>query len=547
GGGGVRPRPAAAASSPSGVVDPVQLELYNHRFSAIAEQMGERLRQCSRSVNIRERLDFSCALFDGAGRLVANAPHIPVHLGSMGESVTSLLAAVAAGSVPPLAPGDAYAGNDPFAGGTHLPDITVITPVFSQDDAGTPLFFVACRGHHADVGGITPGSMPPFSRRIEEEGLLLAHVPLLRQGRFDAELWRERLEAGPHPVRNPDQLLADLQAQLAANRLGVSELQRLLEREGPGDVVSYMGHVQENAAAAVREAIGGLGDGDHAVELDNGSRIVVAVRIEPHARRARIDFTGTSLQQDGNFNAPLAITKAAVLYVFRCLVGRSIPLNAGCFEPIDLVVPEGCLLNPRPPAAVVAGNVETSQAVTNALFGALGVMAAAQGTMNNLSFGDAHCQYYETICGGTGAGVQPGGSGFAGASAVQSHMTNSRLTDPEILEDRFPVRLERFAIRTGSGGAGRWPGGEGVVRRLRFLAPMTAAILSGSRRVPPFGLAGGADGAVGRNRLERADGRSEDLPGCAQVAVEPGDLLEIATPGGGGYGAPLAGPKGDPP
>lgn len=537
---------AALASSGAEAVDPVRLELYNHRFSAIAEQMGERLRQCSRSVNIRERLDFSCALFDGAGRLVANAPHIPVHLGSMGESVASLLAAVAAGRRPPLVPGEAYAANNPFDGGTHLPDITVITPVFAAPDDGAPLFFVACRGHHADVGGLTPGSMPPFSRRIEEEGLLLDQVPLLRQGRFEAALWRQRLEAGPHPVRNPEMLLADLQAQLAANRLGESELLRLLEREGSGEVTAYMGHVLANAAEAVGDAIAGLGDGDHTVALDDGSRIVVAVRIDRAGRRARIDFSGTSPQQEGNFNAPLAITKAAVLYVFRCLVGRPIPLNAGCFEPIELIVPEGCLLHPRPPAAVVAGNVETSQAVTNALFGALGVMAAAQGTMNNLSFGDARCQYYETICGGTGAGLGPDGRGFAGADAVQSHMTNSRLTDPEILEDRFPVRLERFAIRSGSGGAGRWSGGEGVVRRLRFLAPMTASILSGSRRVSPFGLAGGGAGAVGRNRLERADGRIEELGGCAQVSVQPGDLLEIATPGGGGFGTPGAGDAGVP-
>ncbi|MCP9838706.1 hydantoinase B/oxoprolinase family protein [Cyanobium sp. N.Huapi 1H5] len=525
-------------------VDPVRLELYNHRFAAIAEQMGERLRQCSRSVNIRERLDFSCALFDGAGRLVANAPHIPVHLGSMGDSVASLLAAVAAGTLPPLAPGDAYAANDPFDGGTHLPDITVITPVFAPEGGAAPLLFVACRGHHADVGGLTPGSMPPFSRRIEEEGLLLRHVPLLRQGQFDGAAWRQRLAAGPHPVRNPEQLLADLQAQVAANRLGESELQRLLSRDGTGEVSAYLGHVLANAAEAVRDAIASLRDGDHTVELDNGSRIVVAVRIDRAARRARIDFSGTSPQLEGNFNAPLAITKAAVLYVFRCLVGRPIPLNAGCFEPIELVVPEGCLLHPRPPAAVVAGNVETSQAVTNALFGALGVMAAAQGTMNNLSFGDAQRQYYETICGGTGAGVSSDGGGFAGASAVQSHMTNSRLTDPEILEDRFPVRLESFAIRRGSGGAGRWPGGDGVLRRLRFLAPMTVAILSGSRRVPPFGLAGGGDGAVGRNRLERADGRLEELAGCDQVGVQPGDLLEIATPGGGGFGAPDPGGAG---
>lgn len=531
---------AALATSSAGAVDPVRLELYNHRFSAIAEQMGERLRQCSRSVNIRERLDFSCALFDGAGQLVANAPHIPVHLGSMGDSVASLLAAVAAGTLQPLAPGDAYAANDPFDGGTHLPDITVITPVFAPEGGAAPLLFVACRGHHADVGGLTPGSMPPFSRRIEEEGLLLRHVPLLRQGQFDAAAWRQRLAAGPHPVRNPDQLLADLQAQVAANRLGVGELQRLLERDGTGEVSAYLGHVLANAEAAVAEAIAGLTDGDHTVELDDGSRIVVAVRIDRAARRARIDFSGTSPQQEGNFNAPLAITKAAVLYVFRCLVGRPIPLNAGCFAPIELIVPRGCLLHPLPPAAVVAGNVETSQAVTNALFGALGVMAAAQGTMNNLSFGDALRQYYETICGGTGAGLRPDGHGFAGADAIQSHMTNSRLTDPEILEDRFPVRLERFAIRRGSGGTGRWPGGEGVVRRLRFLAPMTASILSGSRRVPPFGLAGGGDGAVGRNRLERADGRLEALGGCAQVSVQPGDLLEIATPGGGGFGAPGA-------
>ncbi len=544
-----RQAPAAGAALASGgadAVDPVRLELYNHRFSAIAEQMGERLRQCSRSVNIRERLDFSCALFDGAGRLVANAPHIPVHLGSMGESVASLLAAVAAGRRPPLAPGEAYAANNPFDGGTHLPDITVITPVFAPEGGATPLFFVACRGHHADVGGLTPGSMPPFSRRIEEEGLLLDQVPLLRQGRFEAALWRHRLEAGPHPVRNPAMLLADLQAQVAANRLGESELLRLLEREGTGEVTAFMGHVLANAAEAVGDAIAGLSDGDHSVALDDGSRIVVAVRIDRAARRARIDFSGTSPQQEGNFNAPLAITKAAVLYVFRCLVGRPIPLNAGCFAPIELIVPEGCLLHPRPPAAVVAGNVETSQAVTNALFGALGVMAAAQGTMNNLSFGNEDCQYYETICGGTGAGLGPDGRGFAGADAVQSHMTNSRLTDPEILEDRFPVRLERFAIRRGSGGAGHWRGGEGVVRRIRFLAPMTASILSGSRRVPPFGLAGGGAGAVGRNRLERADGRLEELGGCAQVSVQPGDLLEIATPGGGGFGAPDAGDDGAP-
>jgi 5-oxoprolinase (ATP-hydrolysing) len=520
----------------------VRLELYNHRFSAIAEQMGVRLQQSARSVNIRERLDFSCALFDGAGRLVANAPHIPVHLGSMGESVAALRRAVERGVLPPPAPGDAIAVNDPFHGGTHLPDITVISPVFSPGGAAgePPLFFVACRGHHADVGGITPGSMPPFSRTLAEEGLLLTHVPLLLGGVWQEQDWRRRLAAGPHPVRNPDQLLADLQAQIAANRLGAEELVRLIERHGPREVGEAMAEVQAHAAEVVRRAIDGLRDGDHAVELDDGAVIRVAVRIDRTRRRARVDFGGTSPQQDGNRNAPLAITRAVVLYVFRTLVGEPIPLNDGCFDPIDLEVPHGCLLHPRPPAAVVAGNVETSQAVANALFGALGVMAAAQGTMNNLSFGDTNRQYYETICGGTGAGVGPDSKGFAGASAVQSHMTNSRLTDPEILEERFPVRLERFAVRRGSGGAGRWAGGDGVVRELHFLAPMTVALLSGSRRVPPFGLAGGEPGRCGRNAIARADGGWRELPGCAELVVAPGERLRIETPGGGGYGPPPA-------
>jgi 5-oxoprolinase (ATP-hydrolysing) len=532
----------APAPEPAAGPDPVRLELYNHRFSAIAEQMGVRLQQSARSVNIRERLDFSCALFDGAGRLVANAPHIPVHLGSMGESVAALRRAVDRGVLPPPAPGDAIAVNDPFHGGTHLPDITVISPVFSPGGAAgePPLFFVACRGHHADVGGITPGSMPPFSRTLAEEGLLLTHVPLLLGGVWQEQDWRRRLAAGPHPVRNPDQLLADLQAQIAANRLGAEELVRLIERHGPREVGEAMAEVQAHAAEVVRRAIDGLRDGDHAVELDDGAVIRVAVRIDRTRRRARVDFGGTSPQQDGNRNAPLAITRAVVLYVFRTLVGEPIPLNDGCFDPIDLEVPHGCLLHPRPPAAVVAGNVETSQAVANALFGALGVMAAAQGTMNNLSFGDTNRQYYETICGGTGAGVGPDGKGFAGASAVQSHMTNSRLTDPEILEERFPVRLERFAVRRGSGGAGRWAGGDGVVRELHFLAPMTVALLSGSRRVPPFGLAGGEPGRCGRNAIARADGGWRELPGCAELVVAPGERLRIETPGGGGYGPPPA-------
>jgi 5-oxoprolinase (ATP-hydrolysing) len=528
----------AKATTADAPPDPVRLELYNHRFSAIAEQMGVRLQQSSRSVNIRERLDFSCALFDQRGRLVANAPHIPVHLGSMGESVSALLAAIERRERPPLAPGDVIAANDPFHGGTHLPDVTVITPVFlgASGGASPPVAFVACRGHHADVGGLTPGSMPAFSRRIEEEGLLLDNVPLLKGGLWDEAAWLARCAAGPHPVRNPQRLLADLRAQVAANQLGCQELQRLMEEEGSQEVLAYMGHGQRQAAAAVRAVIDRLHNGHHTVELDGGARIVVAVTVDHRARRVRMDFSGTSPQQPTNLNAPLAITKAAVMYVFRTLVEEPLPLNAGCFDPIDLVVPRGSLLWPDPPAAVVAGNVETSQAVANALYGALGVMAAAQGTMNNLSFGDGERQYYETICGGAGAGLDRDGTGFDGASAVQTHMTNSRLTDVEILEERFPVRLERFQIRLGSGGAGRWRGGDGVERWLRFLAPMTVCLLSGSRRVPPFGLAGGQPGQPGENGIQRAGGGWSRLPGCAQVELEAGDVLRIATPGGGGFG-----------
>ncbi len=528
-------------------VDPVRLELFNHRFSAIAEQMGVQLQQSSRSVNIRERLDFSCALFDDQGRLVANAPHIPVHLGSMGESVAALLADVARGERPSLQPGDVILSNDPYAGGTHLPDITAITPVFAAIGSPAPLGFVASRGHHADVGGITPGSMPAFSRTIADEGLLLRNEPFLHRGELDEAIWRERLAAGPHPVRNPNQLLADLQAQVAANRQGAAALQELMAAEGVEVVQAYMAHVQANASAAVHRVVERLRDGAHALELDNGAWIRVAVQVDRAQRRVRVDFSGTSPQLDTNLNAPLAVTKAVVLYVFRCLVGEAIPLNAGCFEPIELVVPRGCLLNPNPPAAVVAGNVETSQAAANALFAALGVQAAAQGTMNNLSFGDAaegaaSRQYYETICGGTGAGVLADGTGFAGASAVQSHMTNSRLTDPEILEERFPVRLERFGRRRGSGGAGRWCGGDGVVRQWRALEPLTVCLLSSARRVPPFGLAGGAPGACGHNHLLHADGSEEMLPGCCELQLQPGEGLRIETPGGGGYGPPAPAP-----
>ena len=519
--------------------DPVLLELYNHRFAAIAEQMGERLQQSARSVNIRERLDFSCAIFDGAGQLVANAPHIPVHLGSMGESVVALLAAVGSGERPPLAPGDVVLTNNPYKGGTHLPDITAITPVFAEGRQGRELvFFVACRGHHGDVGGITPGSMPALSRTIADEGLLLDNVLFLHQGQLDLAAWQQRLAAGVWPVRNPEQLLADLQAQVAANRYGVEAMQQLMAREGLSQVQAYMGHGQAHAAECVRRVIGRLRNGRHQVELDDGAVIAVAIAIDRDSRRARLDFTGTSAQQPTNQNAPLAVTKAVVLYVFRCLVGEKIPLNAGCFEPLELIVPEGCLLNPLAPAAVVAGNVEVSQATANVLFGALGVQAAAQGTMNNLSFGNATCQYYETICGGTGAGLDRAGHGFAGASAVQSHMTNSRLTDPEILEARYPVRVETFALRRGSGGAGRWRGGDGVVRQLRFLEPMQAVLLTGSRRVPPFGLAGGEAGSCGRNLLLKPHQSDQPLPGVAQVDIQAGEALRLETPGGGGYGSP---------
>jgi len=547
------PAPAAPAHQHAGTApdpatpDPTTLQLYNHRFMAVAEQMGARLQQSARSVNIRERLDFSCAVFDADGALVANAPHIPVHLGSMGDSIAALLAAIARGERAPLAPGDVVLSNDPYNGGTHLPDITAITPVFLADapvpGRDGPVLYVASRGHHADVGGISPGSMPAFSRTIAEEGLLLDNQPFVQAGRFAEADWRQRLEAGPWPVRNPDQLLADLQAQVAANQLGVAQLQQLVERHGLAEVRAYARHGQAHAAAAVRRVLAQLREGRFRQELDGGSCIAVAITLDRRAGRARLDFSGTSPQRPDNFNAPLAVTKAAVLYVFRCLVGEAIPLNAGCLEPLELVVPEGCLLHPRPPAAVVAGNVEVSQALTNALFGALGVQAAAQGTMNNLSFGNARLQYYETLCGGTGGGRGLDGVGFAGAAAVQSHMTNSRLTDPEVLERRFPVRLEQFAIRRGSGGAGHWPGGDGVVRQLRCLEPLSLSLISGSRTVAPFGLAGGEPGACGRNLLLRVDGRVETLPGCCALELQAGEALRIETPGGGGYGSVPAGGK----
>lgn len=509
--------------------DPVMLEVFNGLFRSVADQMGVALQNTAHSVNIKERLDFSCAIFDSGGLLVAAAQHIPVHLGSMSESVRALLAMGVE-----LRPGDAYVTNNPYRGGTHLPDVTVITPVFGDD--GQVLFFAASRGHHADIGGLTPGSMPPHSTMLEEEGVVIEAFPLVREGRFQERELVRVLTSARYPARNPAQNVADLQAQVAANERGAQELRRLVEHFGLPTVQAYMGHVRENAAESVRRALVRLADAGcegrpFTCELDDGARIQVAVHIDREARRARVDFTGTSPQHAGNFNAPTAVCKAAVLYVFRTLVDDDIPLNAGCLEPIEVVIPEGSLLAPQPPAAVVAGNVETSQLIVDALYGALGVLAGSQGTMNNFTFGTGDFQYYETICGGTGAGPD-----FDGTDAVHSHMTNTRLTDPEVLEWRYPVLLERFAIRRGSGGAGRHRGGDGLIRRIRFRAPATAAILSSRRRAMPHGLAGGAPGAVGVNRVERADGTVEDLGGTARVRMEEGEVFVIETPGGGGYG-----------
>ena len=507
-------------------VDPVMLEVFNNLFMSIAEQMGVALQNTSYSVNIKERLDFSCALFAVDGALIANAPHMPVHLGSMSESVRAILAHRS----DTMKPGDVYVLNAPYNGGTHLPDVTVVTPVF--DDAGEELlFFVGSRGHHADIGGLTPGSMPPDSTVVEDEGVLIDNHLLIDGGRFLEDEMRALLASGPHPARNIDQNIADLRAQVAACEKGVQELRRMVAHYGLDVVRAYMGHVQDNAEEQVRRVLDVLHDGAFTLPMDNGAEIRVAISIDKQARTATVDFTGTSDQRPDNFNAPRAVCRAAVLYVFRTLVDDAIPMNEGCLKPIEIVTPEGSMLNPRYPAAVVAGNVETSQCITDALYGALGVMAGAQGTMNNLTFGNARHQYYETLCGGAGAG-----DGFAGASAVHTHMTNSRLTDPEVLEWRFPVVLERFEIRRGSGGVGRWHGGDGVLRRIRFCEAMQASILSGHRRIPPHGLAGGGPGQCGVNRVLRADGTVEMLAGCDGAAMEPGDVLEIATPGGGAFG-----------
>ena len=542
-------------------VDPVLLEVFNNLFMNIAEQMGLQLQNTAYSVNIKERLDFSCALFDTEGNLIANAPHMPVHLGSMGESIKAVIRENAGR----MQPGDVFALNDPYHGGTHLPDITVITPVYSDgavsgepsprpspaggrgskadslplslrgagwgEGGPRPLFYVGSRGHHADIGGITPGSMPPFSTRIEEEGVQINNFKLVDRGVLREAEMIALLESGEYPSRNPAQNMADLKAQIAANEKGVQELRKMVEQFSLEVVLAYMGHVQDNAEESVRRVIGQLKDGSFTLPLDNGAQISVAIRVDAANRSAEIDFTGTSDQQTNNFNAPTAVCMAAVLYVFRTLVDDDIPLNAGCLKPLKVIIPSGSMLNPNPPASVVAGNVETSTCITNALYGALGIMAASQCTMNNFTFGNERHQYYETIAGGSGAG-----EGFTGTSVVQTHMTNSRLTDPEVLEFRFPVRLESYEIRANSGGAGKWQGGNGGVRRVKFLEPMTAGILSNGRTHGAFGMAGGGPGEVGKNIVVRAGGQVEALAHIGQADMQEGDVFEIHTPGGGGFG-----------
>ena len=515
--------------------DPVMLEVFNNLYMSIAEQMGAVLENTAASVTIKERLDFSCAVFDAAGDLIANAPHMPVHLGSMGASVKAIIA-----QNPDMRPGDVYVLNAPYNGGTHLPDITVVRPVW---DAGgrEVLFYTAARGHHTDVGGLTPGSMPPDSRTIHDEGAYIDNWKLVDAGRFREAETRALLLAAQYPVRSPDINLADLRAQLAACEKGAQELNRMVGQFGLDVVRAYMRHVQANAEECVRRAIEALKDAEYVYAMDpdfdgRSREIRVRISVDRAARSAVIDFTGTTAELATNYNAPEPVTRAAVLYVFRCLVDDDIPMNEGVMTPLEVILPAGTMLSPRYPAAVIAGNVETSQAVTSALFLALGVQAAAQSTMNNTTWGDERLQYYETVCGGSGAGVLSDGRGYAGTSGVHTHMTNSRLTDPEVLEWRFPVVLEEFRIRAGSGGAGRWRGGDGVVRRIRFLAPMTVAILSGHRVVPPPGLAGGEPGALGRTRIVRADGGVETLRSADRREVAPGDVFWLETPGGGGYG-----------
>ena len=549
--------------------DPVMLEVFNNLFMSIAEQMGVALQNTAYSVNIKERLDFSCAVFDGKGSLVANAPHMPVHLGSMDRAVETIIRE----NKGKIRPGDVYAINAPYNGGTHLPDITVCTPVFSSPSplvgegrvggreathgsgqvlarqssriqnlptptpcpspqgGGEILFWVAARGHHADVGGISPGSMSPNATTIGQEGVYIDNFKLVDRGRFREKEVYALLIDGQFPARNPLQNVNDLKAQIAANEKGAHELRKMVRHFTLPVVRAYMRHVQDNAAESVRRVIDRLHDSAFAVEMDQGTVIKVRITVDKKKREATVDFTGTSPQQPNNFNAPEPVTRAAVLYVFRVMVDDDIPMNAGCLRPIRIIIPEKSLLSPEFPAAVVAGNVETSQEVTNCLFGALGAMAAAQGTMNNLNFGNARYQYYETICSGS-----PAGPGFPGTDAVHTHMTNTRLTDPEILEFRYPVLLEDFHIRKGSGGRGRWNAGDGIRRTIRFLEKMECMILSGHRRVPPFGLAGGEDGQVGQNAVRRKDGRLENLAGCDATIIDAGEAIVIQTPTAGGYG-----------
>ena len=521
-------------------VDPVLLEVFNNLFMNIAEQMGLQLQNTAHSVNIKERLDFSCALFDAAGNLIANAPHMPVHLGSMGESIKTVIRE----NQGSMQRGDVYVLNDPYHGGTHLPDITVITPVYLEESSSNqPLLYVGSRGHHADIGGTTPGSMPPFSTRIEEEGVQINNFKLVDKGVLQEAQLLALLQSGQYPSRNPQQNMADLKAQIAANEKGLQELRKMVEQFGLPVVKAYMSHVQDNAEESVRRVITHLKDGEFTLLLDNGAQIKVAIRVDAVNRSAVVDFTGTSAQQTNNFNAPKAVCIAAVLYVFRTLINDDIPLNAGCLKPLEIIIPAGSMLNPNPPASVVAGNVETSSCITNALYGALGVMAASQCTMNNFTFGNEAYQYYETISGGSGAGAVRDQSGqiiggFNGTDLVQTHMTNSRLTDPEVFEFRFPVRLESYEIRHHSGGAGRWQGGNGGIRRVRFLEPMTASILSNGRVHGAFGLAGGKAGQVGINRVVRLNGSVEELGHIGQAEMSDGDVFEVHTPGGGGYGTP---------
>jgi 5-oxoprolinase (ATP-hydrolysing) len=524
----VRIAPREQKSAVGTAADPVMLEVFNNLFMSIAEQMGVALQNTAYSVNIKERLDFSCAVFDHEGSLVANAPHMPVHLGSMDRAVETIIRE----NREKIRPGDVYAINAPYNGGTHLPDITVCTPVFDDDNRAI-LFWVASRGHHADVGGISPGSMSPNATTIEQEGVYIDNFKLVDRGRFCEAALMELLTGARYPARNPVQNVNDLKAQIAANEKGVQELKKIFAQFGLDVVRAYMGHVQDNAAESVRRVIDRLHDSEFSYEMDQGTVVKVKITVDKAKREATVDFSGTSPQQNSNFNAPAPVTRAAVLYVFRVMVDDDIPINAGCLRPIRIVIPDGSMLSPRYPAAVVAGNVETSQAVTNCLFGALGALAAAQGTMNNLNFGNETYQYYETICSGS-----PAGPGFDGTDAVHTHMTNTRLTDPEVLEFRYPVVLEDFHIRPNSGGRGRWNAGNGIRRTIRFLEKMECTILSGHRRVPPFGLAGGGPGEVGVNAVRRRDGRIEQLQGCDETIIDAGEAVIIQTPTAGGYGDP---------